>query len=134
MLPVVQIMWPDVLARSRSLISEAPLGSLRRRWWDLAQGTLGITEPGIVADWWRVLRDHYCEERRFYHNLRHLDSMFAYFDQLTPCLERPDLLALAIFFHDVIYDSRRKGSEHPNNEEQSAEVFREFASSVPGLK
>ena len=58
---------------------------------------------------------------RFYHTLHHLHEMFRHFDSHVTQLRRPELVALAIFFHDAVYDARRR-----DNESKSAVLLREF--------
>eukprot|EP00659_Diplonema_papillatum_P014693 gene14693-22475_t len=54
--------------------------------------------------------------------------MFALVDEFKGDLERPDLVAYAVFFHDAVYDSQAK---HPSNEMESARLWRRFAG-APG--
>ena len=46
--------------------------------------------------WWR-----YCGGGRHYHNMAHIRTMFQLQDKHRDQLEAPDLVALAIFFHDA---------------------------------
>jgi len=62
-----------------------------------------------------LLKKQYTEKGRHYHNLEHLEAMFRLFDAHRPHLQDPDTVALAIFFHDVVYRASRK-----DNEEKSA--------------
>jgi predicted metal-dependent HD superfamily phosphohydrolase len=55
----------------------------------------------------------HCEPHRRYHTLQHLDECFRALDQLQPHSEE---VALAVWFHDAIYDTRRH-----DNEERSAQ-------------
>ena len=58
---------------------------------------------------------------RFYHTLDHLHNMLQHFDAHVRQLQRPELVVLAIFFHDAVYDVHRS-----DNELKSAELLREF--------
>ncbi len=58
----------------------------------------------------------YQQPERYYHNLTHLDDMFQVVDQLAQSSVSPALL-LAIWYHDVVYDSKKN-----DNEEQSASL------------
>jgi predicted metal-dependent HD superfamily phosphohydrolase len=95
---------------------------LEERWEQLCK-QIGADDaaPACSTRWWACIRDHYCEPSRRYHILKHLQFMFGYFDQYQTKLERPQLVSLAIFFHDIIYD----GSPQ-NDEEASAAEFRKF--------
>lgn len=79
-------------------------------------------DVGLSQKWWKIVREHYCESWRYYHTLSHvhhmLDKLTAYEDKL----KNPKEVALAVYFHDVIYDPRAG-----DNEEQSAVTFEKFA-------
>lgn len=61
------------------------------------------------------LQKRYSKKSRHYHNFDHLAAMFRLFDAHYDQLQDPDIVALAIFFHDAIYKPARK-----DNEEASA--------------
>mmetsp|Transcript_51064 Transcript_51064/g.84807 ORF Transcript_51064/g.84807 Transcript_51064/m.84807 type:complete len:217 (-) Transcript_51064:135-785(-) len=71
--------------------------------------------------WWIEIASHYEESWRRYHNLCHLKELFLLWDELVPNFERKWLIALAIFFHDVIYEPSRN-----DNEERSADLASQF--------
>jgi predicted metal-dependent HD superfamily phosphohydrolase len=62
------------------------------------------------------LAEAYGEPGRAYHTLAHVLDCLARLDEAAPPDERRDLVEAAIWFHDVVYDSRRT-----DNEERSAE-------------
>ena len=66
------------------------------------------------------IQDRYSEKHRHYHSLHHLRTMFESWEQIKNQLDAPREVALAIWFHDVIYAPRRK-----DNEAQSAEFAKE---------
>ncbi|CAL2082544.1 hypothetical protein [Tenacibaculum sp. 190524A02b] len=66
---------------------------------------------------WNVLLKKYTEPHRAYHNFKHLEELFKYFDVHQNSLEHPDIVAFSIFYHDVIYNIWKK-----DNEEKSAEL------------
>lgn len=74
--------------------------SLEERWGSLV-GELGVKED-CCRRWWRVVCERYSEPQRFYHTLDHIRSLFVLFDEVNErgMLSRPDLVALAIFFHE----------------------------------
>ena len=53
----------------------------------------------------------YREPHRAYHTERHLEECFAHFDTVASLAERPAEIELALFFHDVIYDTQRSDNE-----------------------
>lgn len=64
-----------------------------------------------------VLAAAYTAPERHYHNLEHLAEMFKVIDRLSSAVEDPPALALAVWFHDAVYDSRAA-----DNERRSAEL------------
>lgn len=83
-----------------------------------------IGDPGVpFAD----LVSRYAEPWRVYHTLGHIDAMIADFDELGRAPKQPepvrlDNIEMAIWYHDIVYDTHTK-----DNEERSAEVFRSVA-------
>jgi len=53
----------------------------------------------------------YSSTGRFYHNLTHLNHCFSIFDQTRFLAAYPEEVELAIWFHDVVYDTRRDDNE-----------------------
>ncbi|KAL4235559.1 hypothetical protein ACF0H5_003955 [Mactra antiquata] len=76
----------------------------------------------LVDEYWMTIQTKYSESHRYYHTLKHLEDMFIHYDDIYDQLQSPVLVALAIFFHDIIYEPKR-----PDNEEVSAELFKKFA-------
>ncbi|MHC4740488.1 MAG: HD domain-containing protein [Planctomycetota bacterium] len=76
------------------------------------------TDPETV---FAALAGAYSQPRRFYHNLRHIESCLEEFDNVTQLAEVPDAVELAIWCHDAVYDPRAS-----QNELQSAD----FASNL----
>lgn len=65
---------------------------------------------------WQDIAMRYNKIPRSYHTLRHIQQLFDQFKQINQRLYEPHIIALALFFHDVIYDPSR-----PDNELKSAE-------------
>lgn len=88
--------------------------------WRALAADLGLTESKSkeVGDY---LLAQYAASNRHYHGVRHILFMLDGFDALKTKFEQPIVAELAIFFHDVIYDSSRH-----DNEEQSAKKMREM--------
>jgi predicted metal-dependent HD superfamily phosphohydrolase len=88
--------------------------STRKRWnasWPgLAQAPAGLYEALAAA---------YAEPHRHYHTAQHLDECFAHFDAIGSLAAHPPEVALALWFHDAIYDPKRQ-----DNEEKSADWAR----------
>lgn len=65
---------------------------------------------------WQDITEHYNEPTRAYHTLRHIQQLFIQFDHVKHDLNEPHIVALALYYHDVVYDPTRS-----DNEEKSAE-------------
>ena len=70
-----------------------------------------------VAGAGAALLGRWSEPHRAYHDLAHLDEVLHRIDLLAGEADRPDLVRLAAWFHDAVYDPRAT-----DNEERSAEV------------
>jgi predicted metal-dependent HD superfamily phosphohydrolase len=70
-----------------------------------------------VAGTGSALLGRWSEPHRAYHDLAHLDEVLRRIDLLAGEADRPDLVRLAAWFHDVVYDPPAT-----DNEERSAEV------------
>lgn len=57
-------------------------------------------EVSAQSLWWNKIQTRYTEKQRYYHTLNHLDSMFFHFDKVKNELQNPQLVSLAIFFHE----------------------------------
>jgi len=51
----------------------------------------------------------YSEPGRYFHNLDHIRFMLDLIEQYRPLLTQPIEIALATWYHDVIYDVSRSG-------------------------
>ena len=54
----------------------------------------------------------YAEPHRHYHDTRHLTEVLAHVDHLAPAAHDANLVRLAAWFHDVVYDPTRTDNEH----------------------
>ncbi|MFZ6755861.1 hypothetical protein ACO0K9_01470 [Undibacterium sp. Ji50W] len=103
------------------LISNEQKKQLRQQWLDLIQGLAG--SPHQAAKAWTVLDKHYSEPHRSYHNLSHVWALLLHADQMKADIRDFAVVALAIWFHDIIYDTHAS-----NNELKSAELAGEILS------
>jgi predicted metal-dependent HD superfamily phosphohydrolase len=87
---------------------------VRRASWIDAWRDLGVAAPDEVL--LAKLLAHYSEPHRAYHTLQHLDECLAGLARERSHAERPAEIALALWFHDAIYDVHRR-----DNEARSAE-------------
>lgn len=81
--------------------------------WASAWSDLGLQPPPGLFD--QLVRA-YEEPQRHYHSLQHLSECLAHFEQVRHLAQQPGEVAIALWFHDAIYDVRGK-----DNERQSAD-------------
>ncbi len=58
----------------------------------------------------------YGESQRAYHTLSHIEQLLVQFESIKHHLSEPHIVALALYYHDMIYDPTRA-----DNEQKSAE-------------
>lgn len=91
--------------------------------------------PHRVREAWNALAAKYCNDqvlidrlyaemekkyttsRRHYHNLQHIAALLQLSDAHATAFAAPDVMAFAIFYHDIIYNVLRK-----DNEPRSAQI------------
>ncbi|MEA3411319.1 MAG: hypothetical protein U9R74_07250 [Pseudomonadota bacterium] len=84
-----------------------------------------LTSPGPHSDAipvWDLLERRYGEPRRRYHTLRHIGHCLDEMDPVISELQSPDVVELAVWFHDVIHEPGAT-----DNEARSAELLRQVA-------
>ena len=86
--------------------------------WTAAWRALGIEAPDLALC--AELQRRYGEPQRHYHTMQHLGECLAWFEREKALAERPGEVALALWFHDAIYDVHAH-----DNEARSAEWARE---------
>jgi predicted metal-dependent HD superfamily phosphohydrolase len=77
--------------------------------WAESWGLLGLQPPK-----WELLLQvmaGYEDAGRFYHTVQHLAECFGRFDEGRELAERAGEVALALWFHDAVYDTRRADNE-----------------------
>ncbi|HEX7864632.1 MAG TPA: N-methyl-D-aspartate receptor NMDAR2C subunit [Variovorax sp.] len=86
--------------------------------WVAAWQALGVASPGeaLCAE----LQRRYAEPQRHYHTMQHLGECLAWFELEKAMAEHPGEVALALWFHDAIYDVHAH-----DNEARSADWARE---------
>ncbi|MBI0427468.1 hypothetical protein [Psychrobacter sp. NG27] len=60
---------------------------------------------------WQDIAAHYSEHQRAYHTLEHIEQLFVQFESIQHVLSEPHIIALAVYYHDVIYDPTRSDNE-----------------------
>lgn len=92
------------------------------RWQRLWQRLTGA-QP--AETWWLALQNHYAEPHRAYHTWQHLAECLHHFDAARSLLQHPDEVEVALWCHDVIYDTHRR-----DNEEASAQWAQQLLQEV----
>ncbi|WP_295984595.1 N-methyl-D-aspartate receptor NMDAR2C subunit [uncultured Variovorax sp.] len=86
--------------------------------WIAAWHALDVASPDIaLCD---ELQRRYAQPQRHYHTMQHLGECLAWFEREKALAERPGEVALALWFHDAIYDVHAH-----DNEARSADWARE---------
>jgi len=60
---------------------------------------------------WQDIAARYSEPQRVYHSLSHIEQLFTAFTRLEHQLQSPAMVALALYYHDIIYDPTRSDNE-----------------------
>src|SRR3954470_1402872 len=79
--------------------------------------TARVGARGDVAGSGAMLLSRYADVSRHYHDLSHLDEVLRNVDDLADNARNPDVVRLAAWFHDAVYDPRAN-----DNEELSARL------------
>lgn len=74
---------------------------------------------------WDLFQNAYGQASRLYHNLTHIEDCIAQLDENVTQNVDSDAVEFAIWFHDVVYDSRAA-----DNEEKSAQLATQFLKDV----
>ncbi len=117
--------WENQVARSVpaavviKLKEKYILGKARKHWATLMSG-FGIPKGSEMI--LKELLSRYSEPARAYHNLEHIVAML---DELEPMNEADPAIAMAIWFHDAVYDPKAK-----DNEGQSAELAKKMIEDI----
>jgi predicted metal-dependent HD superfamily phosphohydrolase len=83
--------------------------------WQAVMKPFGIGEEAVPC--FKRIMKHYSAPQRYYHSVLHLILCLEEFEQAAHLIENPEIVKLALFYHDAIYDFRKS-----NNEEKSAEL------------
>eukprot|EP01122_Echinamoeba_exundans_P014340 TRINITY_DN6462_c0_g1_i1.p1 TRINITY_DN6462_c0_g1~~TRINITY_DN6462_c0_g1_i1.p1 ORF type:complete len:218 (+),score=29.01 TRINITY_DN6462_c0_g1_i1:109-762(+) len=91
-------------------------------WVAFVASLAGKTENALLDSWFSRLCLHYSEPTRHYHTLNHIHHMLTLLEEHKSHLQSKERVAMAIWFHDVIYDPTKN-----DNEEKSEELWKVFA-------
>jgi len=94
------------------------------RWLD-PWAALGVAASDRLAALQADVLARYREPQRHYHTMQHIDECFERWQELRAHATHPAEVQLALWFHDVIYDTQRS-----DNEARSAALARDAALSL----
>jgi len=77
--------------------------------WARCFADLDVAEP--PASELAEIRARYSEPHRAYHTLQHLDDCLIWFHHARALAQRPGEVAMALFYHDAVYDTHARDSE-----------------------
>ncbi len=83
------------------------MDALARHWINLWQALDRPAPAGLFED----LMRRYSEPQRHYHSLQHLRECLTHFDAVRDVAHRPADVALALWFHDAVYDVQAHDNE-----------------------
>lgn len=72
--------------------------------------------PSVIESLFKNLVEHYSAKDRAYHTLSHIQSLLSMSESLSGKFQSYEAVCFAIWFHDVIYNTKKS-----DNEEKSAE-------------
>lgn len=94
------------------------MGTLESYWTDLCNRYTKNTS--LINEWFEVIVNAYSQKHRQYHNLEHILSMILKIEENQERITNKDALLFATWFHDIVYNPKKK-----DNEAQSAELAEE---------
>ena len=104
-------------------LAQHDIGSLHAQWIGLA--SQHASAPSVIESLFNSIVEHYSAKNRAYHNLSHIQSLLSLSESLSDKIQNLGAFYFAIWFHDVIYDTKRS-----DNEEKSAEFAAEALASL----
>ena len=99
-------------------IDDHDIAFLKDQWDDLV--SFYISDRFIKENLFEILKTRYSEKSRFYHNLSHVKALLHLFESHPAKIQKPAAIRFSIWFHDVVYDTKRN-----DNEEESANMASE---------
>ncbi len=84
-----------------------------------------LNPEGCPDETYALITAHYNETNRKYHNLTHIEKCLSHYEQTVDFLDSPLTVEAAIWFHDIIYDTKAS-----DNEEKSAEFAASLLSDI----
>ena len=86
--------------------------------------------PKQIDRLWQDIVTRYGEPQRAYHTLNHIEQLLVQFENIKQVLSEPHIIALALYYHDVIYDPARSDNEL-KSAEFAADALSPYLSTEP---
>ena len=100
-------------------IDDKDINLLKRKWGNLS--SLYTADETLQDDLFQIIQGKYSEKSRFYHNFSHVKTLLGLFESFADKTRDPQAIQFAIWFHDLIYDTRKS-----DNEAESARLASEM--------
>lgn len=104
-------------------LAQHDAGFLHAQWISVASQY--ASESSAVERLFSSIVEHYSARDRAYHNLSHIQSLLSLSESLLDKIQNREAFYFAIWFHDLIYDTKKS-----DNEEKSAEFAVEALASL----
>jgi predicted metal-dependent HD superfamily phosphohydrolase len=78
--------------------------------WDELTGRY-CHDSELTGRFFEEIERKYTSNRRHYHNLQHIAALLQFCETYAHELKDPDVVAFAVFYHDIIYNVLRKDNE-----------------------
>ena len=84
--------------------------------WNFLKDDGFIVENPFIEKWQTIFHQKYAEPQRFYHNLFHIERLLQEYSttiasQLEGDKQEQLIIILSIWFHDLVYDPKKKDNE-----------------------
>ncbi|MFZ6658692.1 hypothetical protein [Undibacterium sp. TJN19] len=95
------------------LIPSEQKSKLQQQWSDLIQELAGSQKQSKEV--WAIIERYYSEPHRSYHNLSHIQALLRHAETVKGLVQYYPALALSIWFHDLVYDTRVNDNERKSS-------------------
>ncbi|MBO9203640.1 MULTISPECIES: HD domain-containing protein [Niastella] len=96
--------------------ADSPTQDSIRAVWEQLAGRY-CSDLSLIDQFFNEIAKKYTTTSRHYHNLQHIQALLAFCESYYGQLKDADVVAFAVFYHDIIYNVLRK-----DNEPRSAQV------------
>ena len=90
-------------------VSETLVQNLKSDWESLVKNFSNNNKS--IGATFEILKSNYSENHRYYHNLSHVNALLFAAEDFREQFPDYDSMRLAVWFHDAIYQPRRKDNE-----------------------